>query len=74
MHSASPMVPSFSQLAVSAPGLATIPSRSSAGSSASFAAILSSWISCPKRGCGVPWPRFGPQGGLLVNTRQASNL
>jgi hypothetical protein len=37
----------------------------------SFSAILSSWISCPKRGCGVPWPRLEPQGGLLVKTRAA---
>ena len=33
-------------------------------------AILSSCTSWPKRDCGVPWPRFGPHGGLLVKTRQ----
>ena len=30
--------------------------------------------SSAKRGCGVPWPRLGPQGGLLVKTRMPSNL
>ncbi len=74
MHSASPMVPMRIQFAVSVFGLATIFKRSSAGSMLSFAAILSSWISCPKRGCGVPWPRLGPHAGLLVNIRHASNL
>ena len=39
----------------------------------SFSAILSSWTSWPKRGCGVPCPRFGPHGGLFVNVRHASN-
>ena len=33
-------------------------------------AILSSCTSWPNRDCGVPWPRFGPHGGLLVKTRQ----
>ena len=68
------MVPIFSQLAVSELGFTTMPSRSSAGDTASFSAILSSCTSWPKRGCGVPWPRLGPHGGLLVNTRAASNL
>ena len=74
MHSARPIEPIFSQFAVSESGLATIPRRSTAGSMPSFSAILSSCTSWPKRGCGVPWPRLGPQGGLLVKTRAASNL
>ena len=74
MHSARPVEPMRSQLAVSVSGLVTMLSRSSAGSSFSFSAILSSCTSWPKRGCGVPWPRLGPQGGLLVNVLQASNL
>jgi hypothetical protein len=74
MHSARPTEPTFSQFAVSESGLTIIERRSSAGSRPSFSAILSSWISWPKRGCGVPWPRLGPQGGLLVKTRAASNL
>src|SRR6266852_843959 len=39
--------------------------RSSAGSMSSFSAILSSWISWPKRGCTVPWPRLGSQGASV---------
>ena len=74
MHSASPIVPMRNQLAVSEFGLATIFSRSSAGSRPSFSAILSSWTSWPNRGCGVPCPRLGPHGGLLVKTRAPSNL
>jgi hypothetical protein len=32
-------------------------------------AILSSCTSSAKRGCGVPWPRFGPHGALFVKKR-----
>jgi hypothetical protein len=40
--------------------------RSSIGSIPSFSAALSSWHSMAKRGCTLPWPRLGPQAGLLV--------
>ena len=52
------------------PPARSMPSRRSAGSFCRPSAILSSCTSCPKRDCGVPCPRFGPHGGLLVNTRQ----
>ena len=74
MQSARPLEPIFSQFAVSEFSFVTMFRRSSAGSMRSFSAILSSCTSCPKRGCGVPWPRLGPQAGLFVNTLQASNL
>ncbi len=46
--------------------------RSSAGSLPSFSAILSSWTSTAKRGWVEPWPRLGPQAGLLVYSRMLS--
>ena len=38
----------------------------------SSTAALSSWISMAKRGCTEPWPRLGPQAGLLVYARVLS--
>src|ERR1041385_1340582 len=68
-----PMVPTRSQLAVSELGGTRCLSRSSAGSSPSCSAILSRWTSSANRGCGVPWPRLGPHGGLFVETRAPPN-
>src|SRR5919199_5650401 len=48
--------------------------RYSAGSRSRSWAILSRWTSSAKRGWGVPCPRLGPHGGLLVKTRSPSNL
>ena len=47
--------------------------RISMGSMPSCSATSSSWHSKAKRGCTEPWPRFGPHGGLFVNTRVESN-
>src|SRR5216117_3352351 len=69
-----PIVPMRSQLAVSELGGTRCLRRSSAGSMPSCSAILSRWTSRAKRGCGVPWPRLGPQGGLFVNARAPWNL
>jgi hypothetical protein len=40
--------------------------RISIGSMPSRSASLSSVTSKAKRGCTLPWPRFGPQHGLFV--------
>ena len=48
--------------------------RYASGSRPRSVAILSSWASNAKRGWVVPWPRFGPHGGLFVYTRTPSNL
>src|SRR2546422_8557713 len=74
MHAPRPIVPMRSQLAVSELGGTRCLSRSSAGSIPSCSAILSRWTSSAKRGCGVPCPRFGPHGGLLVNALAPWNL
>jgi hypothetical protein len=42
------------------------------GSIPSRSASLSSCTSKAKRGCTLPWPRLGPQHGLLVKTRVES--
>ena len=64
----------FIWFAVTVPGASALRSRHSAGSSPSSWQNLSTWHSSAYRGCGVPWPRLGPQGGLLVKTRTPSNL
>src|SRR5215470_1967624 len=74
MHSPRPIVVTVRWLAVFVNGSHTIRRRSSVGSSPSCSAALSICTSSPKRGWGVPWPRLGPHGGLLVNTRAPSNL
>ena len=74
MHSPRPMVVTVRWLAVFTNGSARFCLRMSAGSSPSCSAALSIWHSIAKRGWGVPCPRLGPQGGLLVNTRAPSNL
>ena len=66
----SPMVRICSQLAVRLSAGAALSIRHWAGSRPSRSQILSMWTSSPKRGCGVPWPRLGPHGGLLVKVRQ----
>src|SRR5213082_2667838 len=70
MHSPRPIEPILSQFAVSELGGTRCLSLSSAGSIPSCSAILSSWTSRANRGCGVPWPRFGPHGGLFVNAHE----
>jgi hypothetical protein len=40
--------------------------RISMGSMPSRSASLSSCTSKAKRGCTLPWPRFGPHAGLFV--------
>src|SRR5437016_11672399 len=72
MHSVRFTVPSLRKFAVTEFGDSTILNRNSAGSMRSFSAILSSYTSYPNRGCGVPCPRLGPHGGLLVKVRQPS--
>jgi hypothetical protein len=72
-HCTSPIVRTLSQLAVRLSGGTAFWIRQSAGSMPSFSQILSIWTSRPNRGCGVPWPRLGPHGGLLVNVRQPRN-
>ncbi len=74
MHSPSPMVVTVRWLAVLVKGSARLRRRMSAGSSPSCSAALSIWHSMAKRGWGVPCPRLGPQGGLLVKMRAPSNL
>ena len=44
--------------------------RISIGSMPIFSASMSSKLSKAKRGCGTPWPRIAPQGGLLVYIRR----
>ncbi len=73
MHAPRPIEPTRSQLAVTELAGWRCRSRSSAGSIDSSSAILSRCTSSANRGCGVPWPRFGPQGGLLVNARAPWN-
>jgi hypothetical protein len=73
MHFFSPIVLICNQLAVTESGGCRFFKRNTAGSMPRRAAALSIWISIAKRGCGVPWPRFGPQGGLFVNARTPSN-
>jgi hypothetical protein len=46
--------------------------RISIGSIPSFSASWSSCTSNAKRGWTLPCPRFGPHGGLFVNTRVLS--
>ena len=70
MHGPSPIEPMRSQFAVTELAGCRIFERMSAGSSWRCSAILSSCTSTPKRGCGVPCPRLGPQGGLFVNARR----
>ena len=72
MHGPSPIVPIFSQFAVTEFGGWSMFRRISAGSRPSSWAALSSCTSTPNRGCGVPCPRFGPQGALFVKTRTPS--
>src|SRR5882762_8200338 len=74
MHSPRPMVVTVRWFAVLVKGSATIRLRRSAGSRPSCSAALSSWHSSANRGWGVPWPRLGPHGGLLVKMRAPSNL
>src|SRR6266404_1451956 len=74
MHSERFTVLSLKKLAVTALEDSAIRRRKSAGSICSFSAILSSCTSWPKRGCTVPCPRLGPQGGLFVKVRQPWNL
>src|SRR5262245_30456439 len=74
MHVPSPMLPTRRKLAVSEFGGWSVFNRSSAGSIPRSHAILSIWTSSANRGWGVPWPRFGPHGGLFVKTRTPSNL
>src|SRR6185369_16613897 len=74
MHSPSPIVVMVRWFAVFVNGSHTMRRRMSAGSRPSCSAALSSWHSRAKRGCGVPCPRLGPHGGLLVKTRAPSNL
>src|SRR5207247_8791381 len=69
MHSPSPIVVTVRWFAVLVNGSTRMRRRMSAGSSPSCSAALSSCTSRAKRGCGVPCPRLGPHGGLLVNTR-----
>ena len=70
MHSPRPIEPTRSQLAVSESGGCQVPEPQLGRIDAQIcSAILSSCTSSAKRGCGVPWPRLGPQGGLLVNAR-----
>src|SRR5262245_5528295 len=74
MHSLRPIVVIVRWFAVFVNGSATMRRRLSVGSRPSCSAALSSWHSSAKRGCGVPWPRLGPHGGLLVKIRAPSNL
>ena len=74
MHSPRPMVVTVRWFAVFTNGSARLRRRMSAGSRPSCSAALSIWHSIAKRGWGVPCPRLGPHGGLLVNTRAPSNL
>src|SRR5439155_1159916 len=74
MHSRSPVLLTRKPFTVTLLGSTNCFKRKSMGSMPSFSAISSSWISIAKRGCGVPWPRFGPQAGLFVKTRSPSNL
>ena len=74
MHSPSPVVLTVRWFAVLVKGSVRLRRRMSAGSRPSCSAALSIWHSMAKRGCGVPWPRLGPQGGLFVKMRAPSNL
>ena len=53
-------------LTVRAFGADEVPPAQLDGIDAERSAILSSETSKAKRGCTLPWPRLGPQGGLLV--------
>ena len=53
-------------LRVGAFGGDEVPPAQLDGVEAELSAILSSETSKAKRGCTLPWPRLGPQGGLLV--------
>src|SRR5438105_1015913 len=68
-HAPSPLVVTCSWLTVSVSSGTMCRRRISYGSSPRSCAILSRCTSSAKRGCGVPCPRFGPHGGLFVNTR-----
>ena len=74
MHSGRPHVVTVRWFTVFSCSGTTVRRRISAGSRPSSSAILSRWTSRANRGWGVPWPRFGPQGGLFVKTRHPSNL
>ena len=74
MHSTRPVVVTVRWLAVFVNGSVAMRRRIAAGSSPSCSAALSIWTSRAKRGWGVPWPRLGPHGGLLVKMRAPSNL
>src|SRR5439155_21675593 len=74
MHSPRPIVVTVRWFAVLVKGSARMRRRISAGSRPSCSAALSSCTSSAKRGCGVPCPRLGPHGGLLVKIRAPSNL
>src|SRR3984893_19574666 len=73
MQSTSPQLVIRSQLTVLESGLGRVRRRSSTGSIPSSSATLSKCVSRAKRGCGVPCPRFGPEGGLFVKSRTPSN-
>jgi len=72
VHSSRPQEVIRSQLTVRVKGRVKLRRRRLTGSMPSSSASLSRASSSAKRGWGVPWPRLGPQGALLVNTRQPS--
>jgi hypothetical protein len=74
MHSVRPQVVTVRWFTVFWCSGTTVRRRISAGSSPSSSAMRSRCTSKANRGWGVPWPRFGPQGGLLVKIRHPSNL
>ena len=69
MQGPSPIEPIRIQFAVMLFAGWSMRRRMAAGSSWRCSAILSSCTSTAKRGCGVPCPRLGPQGGLFVKAR-----
>ena len=73
MHAPSPMDPTRRKFAVSeSGGLQLLKAHLGRVEAERSHAILSSCASSANRGCGVPWPRLGPHGGLFVKTRAPS--